>query len=92
MQLKLEVENIKCGGCARSIEKALRADSRVTAVTVDASAGTVLVQASGDVRPEALATLARLGYPQKGSVEGLRCAAALARSFVSCAVGRMSDG
>jgi copper chaperone CopZ len=33
MELKIEVENVKCGGCARSIEKALRADSRVTKVS-----------------------------------------------------------
>lgn len=91
MQLKLEVENIKCGGCARSIDKALRADARISGVTVDPSAGTVMVEASDDVRADALATLARLGYPAKGSVEGLRSAAAMAKSFVSCAVGRL-DG
>jgi copper chaperone len=40
------------------------------------------------VRGEVAAALARLGYPEKGSVEGLRSAAAAAKSFVSCAVGR----
>ena len=31
MKHRFEVMNIKCGGCARSIERALRADPRVAA-------------------------------------------------------------
>lgn len=90
MELRLEVENVKCGGCARSIEKALRADPRVSGVAVDSSAGVVLIEAAADLRAEAAATLARLGYPEKGSVEGVKAAAAAAKSFVSCAIGRLS--
>lgn len=89
MELKFEVENVKCHGCASSIEKALGADSRISRVSVDPAQGTVVVEASGDVRADAAATLARLGYPEKGSVEGLKSAAATAKSFVSCAVGRL---
>ena len=91
MELKFEVENVKCGGCARSIEKALRADARITRVAVDPAEGRVLVEATADVRTQAAATLARLGYPEKGSVEGIKAAAAAAKSFVSCAVGRLAD-
>lgn len=91
MQLQLQVENIKCGGCARSIEKALLADGRVSRVSVDPAQGLVVIDADADVRTEALAALAKLGYPEKGSVEGLKAAAAAAKSFVSCAVGRMSS-
>jgi len=91
MELRLEVENVKCGGCARTIQKGLRADPRISAVNVDPGAGVVSIEASADVRAEAAATLARLGYPERGSVEGLKAAAAAARSFVSCAVGRFSN-
>ena len=90
MQLRLEVENVKCGGCARSIERALLADARVPRVSVDPAQGVVLVDADADVRAEAYAALAKLGYPERGSVEGLKAAAATAKSFVSCAIGRMS--
>jgi copper chaperone len=90
MELRLEVENVKCGGCGRSIEKALRADPRITGVTVDPAAGTVLIAATAEVRADAVATLARLGYPERGSVEGMKAAAATAKSFVSCAIGRLS--
>jgi len=89
MQLQLQVENVKCGGCARSIEKALTADSRISRVSVDPAQGPVVIEAEGDVRAHAAAVLAKLGYPEKGSLEGLKAVAATAKSFVSCAVGRM---
>ena len=89
MELRFEVENVKCGGCARTIENALSADPRITRVSVDPSQDAVVVEATADVRAEAAATLARLGYPETGSVEGLRSATAVAKSFVSCAVGRL---
>jgi copper chaperone len=89
MELAFEVENVKCGGCARTIEKALRADPRISGVDVDTGRGTVVVRGAEVGREEVAATLARLGYPEKGSVEGLRAAAAVAKSFVSCAVGRV---
>lgn len=71
--------------------KALRADPRVTRIDVDPSLDLVVVEAAAEFRAEVAATLARLGYPEKGSVEGLRSAAAVAKSFVSCAVGRLAD-
>ncbi len=89
MELRFEVENVKCGGCARTIEKTLRADARIARVAVDPAAGVVVIEAAGDVRAEAAAALARIGYPERGSVVGLRSAAAAAKSLVSCAVGRV---
>jgi copper chaperone len=91
MQLRFEVENVKCGGCARTIERALAADARIARVAVDLVAGIVVVEASEDVRADVAAVLARLGYPERGSVEGLGSAAAAARSLVSCAVGRFGE-
>lgn len=90
MQLRLEVDNVKCGGCGRSIEKALLADARISRVSVDPAQGLVVIDADVDVRADAYAALAKLGYPERGSVEGLKAAAATAKSFVSCAIGRMS--
>jgi len=87
-----EVVNIKCGGCARSIERALRADPRVTLVEVDIDAGRVSLEAAGEAIDEARATLLRLGYPEVGSAEGIEALKAKAKSFVSCAVGRLGSG
>jgi copper chaperone len=83
-----EVANIKCGGCARSIDKALRTDPRVTAVEVDVEHGMVSVQAEDAARDSLRAELLRLGYPEAGSAEGLQALAAKGKSFVSCAIGR----
>jgi copper chaperone len=83
-----EVANIKCGGCARSIDRALRADARVTGVEVDVEKGVVAVHASEDARDALRAELLRLGYPEAGSAEGLQALAAKGKSFVSCAIGR----
>lgn len=85
---RFEVANIKCGGCARSIDRALRADPRVSGVEVDVEQGAVSVQASDDAREALRAELLRLGYPEAGSAEGLQALAAKGKSFVSCAIGR----
>lgn len=85
---KFEVANIKCGGCARSIDKALRADPRVSGVEVDVEHGVVSVHAEDAARDSLRAELLRLGYPEAGSAEGLQALAAKGKSFVSCAIGR----
>jgi copper chaperone len=85
-----EVVNIKCGGCARSIERALRADPCVTSVEVDVEKGVVSIEGPADGVEPARATLLRLGYPEVGSAEGIE--ALKAKSFVSCAVGRLGTG
>ena len=91
MKHRFEVVNIKCGGCARSIERALRADPRVTSVEVDVPAGRVSIEASADAGTDARATLLRLGYPEAGSAEGIAALKAKAKSFVSCAAGRLGS-
>jgi copper chaperone CopZ len=65
MEQRFEVENVHCGGCARAIEKALRADARITQVAVDTALGLVVIDATTDVRADAAATLSRIGYPEK---------------------------
>lgn len=96
MNILVSVENIKCGGCANSIRKQLLAIESVEDVNVDIEQGQVSIQGSDGVvtdelRLQVLQTLLKMGYPETGSVEGLKSAGAKAKSFVSCAVGRMSD-
>jgi copper chaperone len=91
MEPRFEVENLKCGGCARMIEKAPLSDVRVTRIAVDPSRSLVVVGTAAELQAEVAATLARLGHPEKSSVEGLGSAAAVAKSFVSCAIGRLAD-
>ena len=87
MELGFDVENIKCGGCARSIERAIEALPEVSRVAVDVAAGRVSVTAKADLRAPVRDVLARLGYPERGAANGL---GTQAKSFVSCALGRIS--
>ena len=96
MVIEVSVENIKCGGCANRIRKQLQSHSAVESVEIDIEIGSVGVQVSEDgdrdvLRSQIVAQLLKMGYPESGSVEGLKAAGAKAKSFVSCAVGRMTD-
>lgn len=90
MSWTVTVENIKCGGCANSIKKALMLIPGVSDVNVDIEKGAVQVQADEAARPAVTQRLLGLGYPESGAVSGLGSAAAKAKSFVSCAIGRVS--
>ena len=88
----IDVENIKCGGCANTIENKLGKLDSVTQVSVDVDVeqGQVTVEAADGRRAQLVATLLASGYPEKGTTEGLKAAKAKAKSFVSCAIGKMS--
>ena len=86
----IEVENIKCHGCANTITKQLGKLDGVADVSVDIASGQVHVEAHEDHRDQLVAALQANGYPEKGSAEGIEAAKAKAKSFVSCAIGRIS--
>lgn len=91
MGYTIAVENIKCGGCASSIRKKLTDSGLASAVEIDVEKGEVHIDGDPGARERAVAALAGMGYPETGSVEGLKSAAAKAKSFVSCAVGRFDN-
>ena len=88
--MEIEIENLKCGGCARSILNGLADMQGVSNVEVDHE--NKLVKFSGEKasRAEVAEKLRSMGYPEKGTLEGLSAGVANAKSFVSCAMGRMS--
>ena len=89
METRIEVENIRCGGCANTITKKLLEDERITAVDVDIANQTVMVQSDTDVHDAAVKRLFGLGYPERGTVAGLNAFKEKAISVVSCAIGRI---
>lgn len=98
MTIELQVENIKCSGCASSIRKGLLSDARIKDVNVDVEQGRISIEMSDDsaaqdesLRSELAAALLKMGYPESGTAEGLRAAKAKAKSFVSCAIGRVDN-
>ena len=90
MTYQINVENIKCGGCASTIRNKLEAMDGIEKIEVDIDAGLVSVDGSEDSRDAVTAKLLKLGYPESGTAEGIAAAKARAKSFVSCAVGRIS--
>ena len=91
MSYEIDVDNIKCDGCAGTITKRLTALDSVKEITVDVERGVVQVDGDESARVEVSALLESLGYPESGSTSGIASAKAKAKSFVSCAVGRFGD-
>jgi copper chaperone len=80
------VENIRCGGCMKSIKDSLMKLPGVSGVEVNKEEERVWVTGNDIVRESIIGKLATLGYPEKGNNSLLR----KARSLVSCATGKMS--
>jgi copper chaperone len=82
----IKVENIKCGGCMNTIINVLSKIDGVESVKIDDNKETVSYEGSAQ-RVEVVDKLASIGYPETGN-NNLKHKAV---SFVSCAIGRMSN-
>ena len=90
MSYSISVDNIKCGGCASTIRTRLNEMDIVDDCQVDIDNGIVNIDGDQADRRQVADKLLSLGYPESGTAEGLGAATAKAKSFVSCAVGRMN--
>jgi copper chaperone len=91
MKTKIIIDNMKRGGCAGSIKKGLRSFSEVSDVVVDIENESVEITHNDDFPIEKLKEkLSHMGYPAKGTLEGFDKFAANAKSYVSCAIGKIS--
>ncbi len=91
MAYDISVENIKCGGCANTITTRLNALDVIDSCEVDVERGIISISGDESSKEEVSQLLLKLGYPESGTAEGLKAATAKAKSFVSCAVGKMSS-
>ena len=91
MNIEIEVENIKCGGCASTIINKLGNADGVLDVGIDVDTGMVTIDGDASRREHYAGILASIGYPEAGTVQGLGSAGAKAKSIVSCAVGRLNN-
>ncbi len=89
-QIQIQVENIKCGGCEKSIIKGLSSIEGLSNIVIDRDQQLVSVNADESLREALISKLKSMGYPERGSVSGLDAGLANAKSFVSCAIGRVS--
>lgn len=93
MQYNFQVENIRCGGCSNTITSKLQEIDGVEEVLVKVDDKQVVVTAEpsahADIEKILSEKLAKLGYPETGSIDAKRFKAK-ATSVVSCALGKMS--
>ena len=88
MNVKLDVSNIKCYGCANTIRNTLDAIDGVNQTYVNVSNGSVIVDANSDIREALSETLLRLGYPESNQPRINNTFPTKAKSFISCLLGR----
>jgi copper chaperone CopZ len=88
--MNLIVENIKCGGCTSSITKKLRSVLSTNNINIDIDAGIVSIDVEEGQKDRAIKVLQDMGYPQKDSVNGFNSTKAKAKSFISCAIGKIN--
>lgn len=85
--LKLEIDNVKCGGCANSIKSSLSNKLRLKEVDVNLERSEIVINHPSDIdRDNVISLLRNLGYPEKGTGNGIN----KIKSYVSCAMGKMS--
>ena len=91
MSYEIAVENIKCGGCANTITSKLSTLDYIENSQVDIENGLITINGDETHKDEVVQLLLKLGYPECGAAEGLKAVKAKAKSFVSCAVGRIKE-
>ena len=81
------VENIKCAGCMTSIKDGLMKLSGVRTVEINKDEEKVTIIGENYKREEVIAKLSSMGYPESGHNDLMH----KAKSYVSCAIGKMSN-
>jgi copper chaperone len=88
--MQIEIDNLKCGGCEKSILKGLATMKEVTDVVIDREHQLVQFTGNEHSRQKVAEKLSSMGYPERGSLSAINAGLANAKSFVSCAIGRVS--
>jgi copper chaperone len=88
MKADIQIENLKCGGCAATIKKGLLGLDGISEVDIDIEKSIVSISSDNDNLEEIKLKLSKLGYPEVGDKNTVLHKA---KSFVSCAVGRIDS-
>ncbi|WP_422105605.1 heavy-metal-associated domain-containing protein [Winogradskyella sp.] len=88
MESTLKIQNLKCGGCANTIVTQLSKLIGVSMVTVNNDTDEVHFNYNSETELKTVKKrLSELGYPMIGEANPLP---KKAKSFVSCAIGRLN--
>ena len=88
MEAKIYIENLKCGGCAATIKKGVLSLDGVTDIEVNVDESLVTIISENEDISSVKEKLAKMGYPEVGDANTLLHKA---KSYVSCATGKMSS-
>lgn len=88
METKIYIENLKCGGCAATIKKGILAVEGVSDININVDESLVEVTTDKDVITDVKDKLSKMGYPEVGDANTILHKA---KSYVSCATGKMSS-
>ncbi len=89
MKTTLQVQNLKCGGCAKTISEKIAHISDVSTVDVDVDQNLVHITfEKEETIPLVEKSLAAIGYPLVGDKNSV---ITKAKSFVSCATGKLGQ-
>jgi len=92
MKQTLEVINVKCGGCAGTLKSKLKDEFGDVEVDLDVTPRKITLDIEDNKLDDLAQALRKLGYPLATDDLGLlESTSAKAKSFVSCAVGKMGE-
>jgi copper chaperone CopZ len=86
-----EVINVKCGGCASTLTTSLKEEFGEVEVNLDVEPRQITLDIEESAVPALRQALKKLGYPMSDEdLSKLEGFTTNAKSFVSCAVGKMN--
>ncbi len=89
MKTTVQIQNLKCNGCASTINKKLSGLKNINEVSIDVENDSVSFEYDTEDTFETVKKeLHKLGYPLVGEDNKLQ---SKAKSYVSCAIGRMNN-
>jgi copper chaperone len=87
MNYTLEIQNLKCGGCVNTVTKELSKIDGITDIKVNDETSVVEFSSNkGEALDLVKSKLASIGYPAVGDDNSI---IDKAKSYVSCAIGKM---
>ena len=92
MKQTFEVLNVKCGGCAGTLKKSLLENFGVVEVNLEVEPRQITLDVQDNQIESLRKKLISLGYPMSDeNLDTIQKITTTAKSFVSCAVGKMDS-
>jgi copper chaperone CopZ len=92
MNTQILIENLKCNGCASTITKTVNTFKGVNGVSVNVEDEIISIEHDENLDLNDLKhKLKSIGYPERDTIHGIDKAFTNAKSYVSCAIGRISN-